>query len=66
MRTGVPFALISQTSVVALGAGELGVALADAVGAPGPNCPTGRVTRIWPAGVQAALRMVPESPSRLS
>src|SRR5882672_1040107 len=55
MRIGVPNELISQTSLVAFGAGgpdgvALGVAEADGVGEPGPSWPAGRVTSTWPVG----------------
>src|ERR1700693_1310395 len=68
IRLGVPGGLMSQTSVVACGAGGPdGVAEADGLGdAPGPGCPTGRVARTWPVGVHAALRRVPASARRLS
>src|ERR1700675_651389 len=68
MRIGVPSELNSQTSVVAFGVGgPAGVAEDDGLGDdPGPGCPTGRVTRTWPVGAHAALRMLPESASRLS
>src|SRR2546423_13472951 len=65
-RTGVPSELISQTSVVAFGAGgPEGVALADGLGEPGPSCPAGRVTSSSPPGVQEVPRMVAAPASRL-
>ena len=64
-RTGVPIGLISQTSVV--GAEPKAVAVGDWLGSvAGPGRPPGRVTSSWPAGVQVAARILPESASRLS
>ena len=54
-------------SVVAGAAAPETVAVAEAPGDdPGPGCPAGRVTSSWPFGVQAPLKTVPASASRLS
>src|SRR5256714_14248813 len=65
---GVLETLISQMSVVALGAaGAAGVAVAEGpLDAPGPGWPAGRVTSNRPARGQLALKTVPESANRLS